>query len=103
MYTLIKHNLRGSIFSCRIVLPTVLMREVAKSDKVGQIDRTPGHKSHLLMKPTTLGQWRRWGGGWAGSGAMDTTDLSLAIPLATSNETFQMHTAALPQHQARVK
>ncbi len=25
MYTLIKHNLTGSIFRCRIVLPTVLM------------------------------------------------------------------------------
>ncbi len=24
-YTLIKHNLTGSIFRCRIVLPTVLM------------------------------------------------------------------------------
>ncbi len=48
MYTLIKHNLTGRIFHCRIVLPTVLWK-VAKSDKVGQIDKTP---AHIVQRPT---------------------------------------------------
>ncbi len=40
MYKLIKYNLTGSICRCRNVLPTVLMGG-GKSDRVGQVDRTP--------------------------------------------------------------
>ncbi len=49
MYTLIKHNLTGSIFHCRIVLATVLMGG-SKSDRVAQIDRTAGQLIYVYTR-----------------------------------------------------